>query len=283
MSMSCTAADASPATGDYLIVGQKMEGQNLIHLLKGTSYAKSVTLSFWIKSNKTGTAIAEFFDNNNSRHINKSFTIDTANTWEKKEITYEGDTVDAFTNNNAQGARIQLWFGAGSNYTTGTLQTSWGEQDQTGRAVGVSNWADSTSNVIYLTGCQLEIGDDASTFEFEPFETTQRKCQRYFYMMGGEAVYERFGTGLVRSSTQTFMTIICPTRMRSAPTVSLNSNGNFRIEDSAGHTVTGLSMDLPSSYAPHCIVSSSGMVQGRGAQLLANATTNARLSVSAEL
>ena len=80
----CTTADASPAAGDVLIFDQRLEGQNLQHLLKGTSDAKKLTLSFWVKSNKTGTYICELFDYDNSRHINKSYTISSASTWEKR-------------------------------------------------------------------------------------------------------------------------------------------------------------------------------------------------------
>ena len=97
----CTTADASPAAGDVLIFDQRLEGQNLQHLLKGTSDAKKLTLSFWVKSNKTGTYICELFDYDNSRHINKSYTISSASTWEKKTITFDGDTTGTLDNDNA--------------------------------------------------------------------------------------------------------------------------------------------------------------------------------------
>ena len=91
LKMDCTTADASPSSGDELYIRQQIEGQNLQYLLKGTSSAKSLTVSFWVKSNKTGTYIVELFDNDNSRHINKSYTISSASTWEKKTITYDRD------------------------------------------------------------------------------------------------------------------------------------------------------------------------------------------------
>jgi hypothetical protein len=103
----CTTADASPAAGDYIIFPQRLEGQNLQHLLKGTSSAKAVTVSFWIKSNKTGTYILELIDADNARNISKSYTIDTANTWEKKEIVFEGDQTGVLDNDNAHSLRCQ--------------------------------------------------------------------------------------------------------------------------------------------------------------------------------
>ena len=176
----CTTADASPAAGDYIAHYQKIEGQNLQHLLKGTSSAKAVTVSFWVKSNKTGTYILDLFDNDNTRQISKAYTIDSASTWEKKTITFPGDTSGTLDNDNAQSIRLLWWMGAGSNYSSGTLNTAWASTVEANRAVGVVNLADSTSNEWYITGCQLEVGSTASGFEFEPYASTLQKCQRYY-------------------------------------------------------------------------------------------------------
>ena len=110
--VDCTTADASPAGDDEGALGYRFEGQLLQSLKKGTSNAESVTLSFRVKSNKTGTYIAELFDTDNTRHINKSYTINSANTWEKKTITYEGDTTGTLDNDNARS--VQLKGGLGS-------------------------------------------------------------------------------------------------------------------------------------------------------------------------
>src|SRR6056300_705217 len=88
LKIDCTTADASPASTDRLQLQQIFEGQNLQYLKKGTASAESLTASFWVKSNKTGTYIAELFDSDNTRQISKSYTIDSASTWEKKTITY---------------------------------------------------------------------------------------------------------------------------------------------------------------------------------------------------
>ena len=180
MKWDCTTADASPAASDNLVLSQKIEGQNLQHLLKGTSSAKKLTLSFWVKSNKTGTYIINIFDDDNTRIICKSYTISSASTWEKKEITFDGDTTGTLDNDNASSLRVQWWLGAGSDFTSGTLQTTWATRVNADRAVGVVNLADSTSNEWYITGCQLEVGSTASGFEFEPYATVLRKCMRYF-------------------------------------------------------------------------------------------------------
>jgi hypothetical protein len=180
LKMDCTTADASPAAGDYLIFNQKIEGQNLQHLLKGTSSAKALTLSFWVKSNKTGTYIARLNDDDNTRNISKAYTIDTANTWEKKTITFEGDTTGTLDNDNASSLRIQWWLGAGSTYSSGTLATSWESITNANIAVGQVNLADSTSNEWYVTGIQLEVGEAATDFQVESFDKVYDKCLRYY-------------------------------------------------------------------------------------------------------
>jgi len=181
LKMDCTTADASPAAGDELVITQKIEAQNLQHLLYGSSSPKSITLSFWVKSNKTGTYIINLVrTDGGTRSISKSYTISSANTWEKKEINFGGDTTNAIANDNGSGIDINFYLAAGSTYTSGTLATSWESYTAANRAVGQVNLADSTSNEWYMTGCQLEVGENASGFEFEPYQIVLRKCQRYY-------------------------------------------------------------------------------------------------------
>ena len=221
LKMDCTTADASPAAGDYLILQQKLEGQNLQHLLKGTSSAKKVTLSFWVKSNKTGTYIAELYDQDNSRHISKAYTIDTASTWEKKELVFDGDTSGTLDNDNALSLIVDFFLGAGSDHTSGTLATSWQSNTTANRAVGQVNLADSTSNEWYMTGCQLEVGSTASGFEFEPYERILHKCHRYFV----QDVFAYAGTMGGGSATVPLSIVQFPVRMRQGPTVTWISGG----------------------------------------------------------
>jgi hypothetical protein len=180
LKMDCTTADASPGSGDSLVLQQLIEGQNLQYLKKGTSSAESTTLSFWVKSNKTGTYICELRDIDNNRTISQSYTISSANTWEKKTITFAGDTTGALGNDNAESLRCNFYLNAGSDYTSGTLQTSWGGRTNANRAVGQVNLADSTANEWYITGVQLEVGTSASDFEFLPYDVNLQRCYRYY-------------------------------------------------------------------------------------------------------
>ena len=181
LKLDCTTADGSPASGDLLALNQRIEGQNLQYLKKGTSSAESTTLSFWVRSNKTGTYICELHDLDNSRQISKSYTISSADTWEKKIITFVGDTSGALDNDNASSFYVRWYLAVGSNFSSGTLSTSWTSTTNANRAVGQVNLADSTSNEWYITGVQLEAGTTASDFEFLPVDVNLKRCQRYFY------------------------------------------------------------------------------------------------------
>jgi len=180
LKMDCTTANASLSAGSYVFISQRFEGQNLQYLKKGTSSAESLTASFWVKSNKTGTYILEIKDSDNSRTINKSYTINSANTWENKTITFDGDTTGTLDNDNNTSFQFNFWLAAGSTYSSGTLQTSWGSETNANRAVGQVNLADSTSNEWYVTGVQLEAGTSASDFEFLPYDVNFNRCRRYY-------------------------------------------------------------------------------------------------------
>ena len=222
--MDCTTADASPGSGDFLFLNQKVEGQNVQYLKKGTSSAESTTLSFWVKSNKTGTYICELDDNDNTRNINKSYTINSANTWEKKTITYAGDTTGAFGNDNGNSLQVIWWLGAGSNYTSGTLNNAWESTTNANRAVGQVNLADNTANEWYITGVQLEAGTTASDFEFLPHDVNLQRCQRYYNKYIG-ASGSNTGSSY-NGSTGTFF-VYFPTAMRATPTKSSTSGTAF--------------------------------------------------------
>jgi hypothetical protein len=235
MKFDCTTADASPSAGDYAFAVQYAEAQNCQYLKFGTSSAQSLTLSFWVKSNKTGTYCADIRSLDSARLISKTYTISSADTWEKKTITYDGDTVGTINNDNGIGLQCSFWLGAGSNFTSGTLATSWQSYDAADRAVGQVNLADSTANEWYITGIQLEAGTTASDFEFLPTGVMESLCQRYYFStttsMAGYVTGANQSAGCVSIFAH-------PTTMRADPTVTLTytagtnySNYNTRNRD----------------------------------------------------
>ena len=257
LKLDCTTADASLAAGDRVFYSHRIEDQNCTYLKKGTSSAESTTVSFWVKSNKTGTYICELFDSHNSRHINKSYTISSANTWEKKTITFAGDTSGAFANDNGIGLMLQFWLAAGSTYTSGTLQTSWGSTTNANRAVGQVNLADSTSNEWYITGVQLEAGSVASDFEFLPVDVNLKRCERYYQTLEFNNIV-LVGNSYSAAEAAGINTF---NKMRTAPTVTLpasgQSNGQISYITSAGN--------YPSTIGSHSATPiSNGSFRHRG-------------------
>jgi len=206
-------------------------------LKKGTSSAESVTISFWVKSPKTGTHIAELRDIDNTRHISKSYTVSSANTWEKKVLSFAGDTTGVLDNDNAVSFDLQFWLGAGTNYTSGTLATSWASTTDANRAVGQVNVGDDTANNFYLTGVQLEVGTfDANSippFQFEDVGTSLMRCMRYYERSQGTGSNrEYFSVGIKRDSysgsdatVSGIMTY--KVRKRATPTIGYNGATSF--------------------------------------------------------
>jgi len=181
LKLSCTTADASPAAADYVIVQHRIEGQMCQQLAKGTASAKSVTVSFWVKCNKTGDMQVDLFDNDNSRIIGNTVTINTADTWEKKTITFAGDTTGALDNDNNFSLMIEWWLDSGADWSSGTTPTTWQSNAIADRnAGGTLALGDSTSNYINITGVQLEVGESATEFEHRPYPLELALCQRYY-------------------------------------------------------------------------------------------------------
>lgn len=176
----CTATDSSPASGDYMSIDQKFEGLDVQRFKKGGASAEAITVSFWVKSNNTGTYIVNLVDNDNVRSVSSSYTVTASATWERKIITFPADTVGVFDNDVNESLALRFWLGAGSSYTSGTLNTSWQTATVANQAVGQTNLAFANGNYWQITGVQVETGPAATPFEFEPLQETARKCFRYF-------------------------------------------------------------------------------------------------------
>ena len=191
LKLDCTTADTSIASGEFLTIQHRIEGQNVQSFAKGTSDAKPFAVSFYVKGNASATYVAELYDNDNTRQISKTFNVTTD--WTRVELTYPADTTGAFDDDNALSLYLIIWLHAGSTYTSGTLNSSsWASVTSANRAVGISSFFDSTDRTFFLTGVQLEVGQNPTEFEHEPLERTLLKCQRYFitdyvYIQGYQA------------------------------------------------------------------------------------------------
>ena len=179
--MDCTTAQGSPGTSSILLVGQSIEGFMLQPIKQGTANAQSTTLSFWHKHTKTGTNIVELLDADNNNAVSGSYTQSVSDTWEKATIVYPANTSGTYGNDNARSLRIRFIMGAGTDYTSGTLATTWQTSiTNANRYAGQVNNADSTSNNFMITGVQYEVGTSASDFEFLPVDVNTTRCLRYY-------------------------------------------------------------------------------------------------------
>ena len=282
LKMDCTAADTSLGADDFLVVQQVTEAQNLQYLKYGTSSAESITMSFWVRSNKTGTYSIWLFADDNSKTISAPYTISSADTWEKKTITFAGDTASSITNDNGQGIRVYFVLAAGSNWTSGTTPTTWQSDSKSIRAPEQTvNLADSTSNEWYVTGIQIEAGSQATPFEHRSLGEELALCQRYFHKQGGSAYYNiatitNYTTGAMLG------TVRHPVEMRAAPSVTKSGNWGLLGGDTTVNQ-TAVSSDSNGKVSEIGFSGGSGGTSGRSSVLRFNNDATSYLHWDAEL
>ena len=178
--IACTTADTSIASNEEVNFTQSIEGFDTQDFAKGTSSAKQYTLSFYAKSTKTGTYIVRLLGRHNTnRCVSASYTISDTN-WNRYVITFPADTNTVDNSDATEALRVVWWLVAGSAVNSGSLQTTWTNSTDTGAATGQVNFADSTSNLFYLAGCQLEVGAVATPFERRKISRDRDDCYRYY-------------------------------------------------------------------------------------------------------
>jgi len=226
---------ATPSGGQAFCLNYRMEGYDFLPSDYGNSNAKYLTLSFWVKSNVTGTYRLTFIARNGSgnRSIGATYTINSADTWEKKEVSIIPDTASTPYQTTDEGFRIEWYLASGPDRTTGSLPTSWATLDNATRATGQGvNLASSTSNEWYITGVQLELGENASDFEHRSFGEELQLCKRYYEE-------HNFGTttsmyGGAQSSSRGECPFVYDVTKRANPTISVNDRQAFRVNDWKG-------------------------------------------------
>jgi hypothetical protein len=241
--LDCTTADASP---NYLAFQYKIEGQDVQHLQKGSSEAKSVTLSFYVRTNKTGTYQVNLRDIDNDRMIGATYTVSSADTWEYKAITFAGDTSGVLDNNTGASLLIEWWLASGSTYNSGAVPTAWEAKANGDRAAGLTvNIGASTDDDFHLTGVQLEVGEQATPFEHRPYGDELARCQRYFYKTASSDGY--IGNRLHNSENRVAFPLT-PQTMRTTPTITaFDLNGNSgELTEFSSNTDRGVSVTSPS-------------------------------------
>ena len=225
LKVDVTTADTSLADADQYKIEYRAEGQDVAHLNWGTSAAKTVTLSFWIRSNKTGNTQVAVVNGDNNRSYVAAFTIDAANTWERKELTVEGDTAGTWLTSNDVGLRLR-WGSFGSGYQTSSLD-QWIGGQRMSRDDSPINFFDSTDNELYLTGVQLEVGEQATPFEHRSFGDELQRCKRYFERWTPDSNSHGITVAHAYSTGQAQLTFPFSEK-RAAPTYSVSGDANLR-------------------------------------------------------
>jgi len=219
-------ADATPLGSENEALGYKTEGYDVSQLGYGTSSAKTITLSFWVKSTVTGDYGVQFF-NGSSYSALKSYSINAASTWEYKTIQLDGDTVNAFPSGNAQALSLLFHLACGPDDITSEYE--WTNQTGFRSITGQANVFATTTDTGQITGVQLEVGDTATPFEHRSYGDELARCQRY-YFSSDEAESLIIGFGDVTSGDSTYFTILHPTTMRTGPTITLSNESHSRFD-----------------------------------------------------
>ena len=229
LKVDITTADTALGTNDTLRIKTILEAQNLQSLAYGTSSASSVTLSFYVKSTTTGTYKVWIYSEDGNRSSAKAYTINTANTWERKTLTFSGDTSGTINDDTGKGFDIEFFLAAGTDWTSGTdPDGTWEGHTKANVAAGQTvNLASSTSNDWAITGVQLEVGSVATPFEHRSYGEELALCQRYFWLIeAGSGERGSVGNGAAYVSSNFTTRIPCPVEMRAGPTMSVSTSSN---------------------------------------------------------
>jgi hypothetical protein len=288
LKMDCTTADTSLASGDFLHVQYPIEAQNLQYLKYGTDSAQTLTLSFWVRSNKTGTYCICLQKSDNTRYdYVAEYSISSADTWEKKTIIIAPDSNikaagGAIDNDSGEG--LKLKFTLLSSGRTGTNNT-WNSSTPADATSNQVNLADSTSNEWYITGVQLEAGSVASDFEVIPHGVNLQRCRRYYQVLiPSSGANNGLGIGFSYSTSQFQVSNTLNPVMRSTPTIDYESGSYYQVQQGSGDVAsTTLATNISSEFLMHFNVT-GGTYQGAGTAGVAFASSNsAFVAFSSEL
>jgi hypothetical protein len=281
--ITTTTADGTLTTTQNLNFNQRIEGTNVADLGFGSANAKTVTLSFWVRSSLTGTFGGALRNDGANRSYPFTYSISVADTWEQKSVTIAGDTTGTWL--TTTGIGLIVFFGLGAGPDRSGTAGAWAASDLRS-ATGAVSVIGTLNATWYITGAQLEVGSVATPFERRPYGTELSLCQRYYWKItGGTAV--PFGSGFNSSTTQNQIVTFFPVEMRTAPS-ALEQSGtasHYRIRHAATDTTVSVvpAFQNASNWLTWTEATvASGLTTGQGSFLRSN-NASAYLAWSAEL
>ena len=233
-----TTADTSVAAAEFYDILYRVEGYSVAHLNWGTSDAKTVTLSFWVRSSSTGTFSVQFRNVNSDRTFVFDYTVDAADTWQKITKTISGDTTGTWNKTTSVGIDILFPLATGSNYTTSTTD-AWQSGNYNASTNANTTWIGTANNTFYITGVQLEVGDTATPFEHRSYGDELKRCQRYYEVMKADVnIYGSVWSAELSASTNCWASWLFQTEKRAAPTFGLLNGTTWQKGGSTESTYT---------------------------------------------
>ena len=243
---TATTAESALADDEYFRLWQTIEGQDLQQLAYGSSGAKSFTLSFWVRSSVAGTYGVTCYQYDGSLQQTHNYTITTANTWQKIELTFTGNTANAIANDNTEGLKF-LWYLLVGNNFNGTASTTWSAYSGAKSAgLATADWGETTNDEFYLTGVQMELGSSATPFEHRSYGEELARCQRYYFLQVSGSGKNMGGLGWYYSSSEVQWVCSFPVTMRTSPTLDYNQ-GSYYAAGGDGFTQINIQHPGPNS------------------------------------
>ena len=288
---SCTTADTSQDANNQFYIQQQIEAQNIYQLKFYEANPDSVTISFYVRSNTTGSygMSLKLSDNNSSdsstdtRIYPTTFTISSADTWEKitKTITLDSSTSETRPTGNNMGMSLLIWLAAGSSRQAATAD-AWADNGNTATTIDADDFLGSTSNNFHLTGVQLEVGETATPFEHRSYGDELQRCQRYCWVKSSSSTDAAFGVGVTGGTSAT---IVVPhfSEMRTAPTITFSAASTFIVVDGVGGmTATSMTAGTTTAFSSTIVPGYSGGTGGRSG-VLRRASGTATITADSEL
>jgi hypothetical protein len=264
----------------------RIEGNNVAFLAYGTSEAKQLSLSFWVRSAATGTHSVAFGNNSEDRKYITTYTVNAVNTWEYKTVTLPGDSSGTWLKDNGTGLRVYFPVQIGSEQQTSTVN-SW-FSDSTGiilGATGTVDALDTTNDIFAITGVQLEANSQATPFEQRPYGIELALCQRYYTNLAS-GTGKAFGLAYMTGSTTWEAVLHFPQHMRATPTLSYVSGSQYYgvYVLAVEQRVDSMTLDQATPHSCRVYGSIVGATSTNGvAGMLYTRNANAFISVQAEL
>tara|TARA_B100000287_G_C20645654_1_gene785030 strand:+ start:335 stop:1582 length:1248 start_codon:yes stop_codon:yes gene_type:complete len=290
MKIDCVVAEGGTQDADESFkMMYRFEGQDLQGMEKGFSSAKPVTVSFWVKGTAKTYMLELHQAKSTARHATQQFSVTTS--WVRHSYTFPGDTTNTIDCDNAEGLELNIWLFAGSNYTSGSYTSkTWANVTAANRAVGISDSGkglmNSTSDEVYFTGFQMEIGSQETPFEHRSYADELARCQRYFFRSGGNYAYEQSCGGATVNTSHISGCVFFPVSMRASPTLEVNNVANFRLQSGnqsdPAHAIT---LDVGGINTAMCNFYQSGTDWsiGNACKVINENNANASLDFKAEL